>query len=126
MFLALKNWAKSLKHNLYALYLAYHHAEVPLSAKIIAAMVVAYALSPIDLIPDFIPIIGYLDDMILLPLGIALAIKLMPETIWQDCRHKAQTLNFKTLPHSKVAAIVVVALWITAFVFTVNLYLKVE
>ena len=74
MFLALKNWAESLKRNLYALYLAYHHAGVPLSAKIIAAMVVAYALSPIDLIPDFIPVIGYLDDMILLPLGIALGV----------------------------------------------------
>lgn len=66
----LKVWAKNLKHYLYALYLAYHHQNVPLIAKIVAVIVVSYALSPIDLIPDFIPIIGYIDDLILLPLGI--------------------------------------------------------
>ena len=108
----LKKWARHLKHYLYALYLAYHHKDVPLGAKIIAAIVVSYAISPIDLIPDFIPIIGYLDDFILLPLGIALAIKLMPENIWNECKAKAYQLTLKSLPRSKIAAFVIISIWI--------------
>ena len=97
----LKTWARHLKHYLYALYLAYHHKDVPIVAKTIAVMVVSYALSPIDLIPDFIPIIGYLDDFILLPLGIVLAIKLIPEEIWSDCKNKAHESTLNSLPRSK-------------------------
>lgn len=124
MFLRLKNWAKSLKHSLYALYLAYHNDQVPLLAKIIAVIVVTYALSPIDLIPDFIPIIGYLDDMILLPIGIALAIKLIPNDIWKECKNQAHTLNFKTLPHSKVAATIVISIWIVMIALLYMAYSK--
>lgn len=108
----LKVWAKNLKHYLYALYLAYHHQNVPLIAKIVAVIVVSYALSPIDLIPDFIPIIGYIDDLILLPLGIMLAIKLMPAEVWNECKMKAQESTFKSLPRSKMAAIAVIFIWI--------------
>ena len=111
MFAKLKKWALSVKHNLYALYLAYHHKDIPLLVKIIAVIVVAYALSPIDLIPDFIPLIGYLDDLILLPLGIALAVKLMPEAIWKECKAKAHQATLKSLPRSKIAAIVVISIW---------------
>jgi len=108
----LKTWARHLKHYLYALYLAYHHKDVPIVAKIIAVIVVSYALSPIDLIPDFIPIIGYLDDFILLPLGIVLAIKLIPEEIWSDCKNEAHQSTLKSLPRSKTAAFVVIIIWI--------------
>jgi len=108
----LKKWALSLKHNLYALYLAYHREDTPLIAKAIAIIVVTYALSPIDFIPDFIPIIGYLDDIILLPLGIALAVRLIPRTIWNECKDKAKETTLKSLPRSKIAAFIVISIWI--------------
>jgi len=76
-----KNWAAALKEDTYALYLASRDPRVPLVAKFIVVLVVTYALSPIDLIPDFIPVLGYLDDLLLLPLGIAPAIKLMPRDV---------------------------------------------
>lgn len=108
----LKVWAKNIKYHLYALYLVYHHQNVPLIAKIVAVIVVSYALSSIDLIPDFIPIIGYIDDLILLPLGIMLAIKLIPIEVWTECKIKAQEYTLKSLPRSKMAAIVVIFIWI--------------
>ncbi|WP_304543689.1 YkvA family protein [Sulfurimonas microaerophilic] len=122
MFAQIKKWAKSLKHYLYALYLAYHHKDVPLLAKIIIIIVVSYALSPIDLIPDFIPVIGYLDDFILLPLAIALAIRLVPEEIWSECKTKAHHSTLKSLPRSKIAALVVVLIWIVLAVLLYKLF----
>jgi len=83
-----------------------------LFAKIVVAITVAYALSPIDLIPDFIPILGSLDDLILLPLGITLAIKLIPPDIWNECKTKAHQLTLKSLPRSKYAAILIIFIWI--------------
>ena len=68
--------------------------RVPLLAKLVVVLVIAYALSPIDLIPDFIPVLGYLDDMLLLPLGIALAIKLMPRDVWEDCEQLLRQLGY--------------------------------
>lgn len=118
----LKTWARHLKHYLYALYLAYHHKDVPIIAKIIAVIVVSYALSPIDLIPDFIPIIGYLDDFILLPLGIVLAIKLIPEDIWNDCKNKAHHSTLKSLPRSKTAAFVIISIWIIMAVLLFRMF----
>ncbi|MDM5270845.1 YkvA family protein [Sulfurovum sp. zt1-1] len=118
----LKTWAKHLKHYLYALYLAYHHKDVPIVAKIMAVIVVSYALSPVDLIPDFIPIIGYLDDFILLPLGIALAIKLIPEEIWSECKNKAQQATLRSLPRSKTAAFVVISIWIIIAVLIFRMF----
>ncbi len=122
MFVKLKKLALSLKHYLYALYLAYHHKDVPIVAKIIAIIVVSYALSPIDLIPDFIPIIGYLDDFILLPLGIVLAIKLIPEEIWSDCKNEAHQSTLKSLPHSKTAAFVVIIIWIIMVILLFRMF----
>ena len=78
---AWKHWALALKEDTYALYLAARDPRVPRLGKLVVVLVVAYALSPIDLIPDFIPVLGYLDDLLLLPLGIALAIKLMPRDV---------------------------------------------
>ena len=122
MFKKLKKWALSLKHRLYALYLAYHRKDIPLMAKIVAIITVGYALSPIDLIPDFIPVIGYLDDMILLPLGIALAVRLIPKSIWNECKAEAQDATLKSLPHSKIAAVIVVIIWIFMIIMMLNIF----
>lgn len=85
----LKQRACSLKAETFALYLAARHPETPWYAKLIVASIVAYAFSPIDLIPDFVPVLGYVDDLILLPLGIALAIKMIPATVLAECQAKA-------------------------------------
>jgi len=112
MFEKLKIWAKKIKSTLFALYLAYQDPQTPLAAKIIAALVIAYALSPIDLIPDFIPVIGYLDDLLLLPLGIILAVKLIPEKIWERCINDAAFIENKRLPRSYIAGMVVILCWV--------------
>jgi len=120
MFNAWRGWARSLKRNTYALYLAARHPGVPVLAKILTALVAAYALSPIDLIPDFIPVLGYLDDMLLLPLGIALAIKLVPGPIWEECRQQADRELSSSLPRSRIAAAVIVAIWLLAISITLS------
>jgi len=89
---SIKQWAKTLKSNTLALYLAARHPDTPWYAKAMAGLVAAYALSPIDLIPDFIPVLGYLDDMLLLPLGIWLTVRLVPKPVWAQCRERAETL----------------------------------
>ncbi|WP_411677962.1 YkvA family protein [Caproicibacter sp.] len=86
----LKKRAKQLKTDIPALYLALRHRETPLAAKLCAGVTVAYALSPIDLIPDFIPLLGYLDDLIILPAMIALTVKLIPNEIMNNCRQEAK------------------------------------
>jgi len=85
-----KRRAGGLKRDVLALSLAYRHPATPLHAKIVAACVVVYALSPIDLIPDFVPVLGYLDDLILVPAGIALAIRLIPSQVMVESRAKAE------------------------------------
>jgi uncharacterized membrane protein YkvA (DUF1232 family) len=107
-----KQRAGRLRRETYALYLAYRDPRVPWHAKVFAAAVVAYAFSPLDLIPDFIPVLGYLDDLVLVPLGIALAIKMIPAGIMADSRVRADELLDKDHPHSWVAAAVVVAVWL--------------
>lgn len=112
---ALKKWASTLKKNTYALYLASRDTRVPILSKVIIALVVSYALSPIDLIPDFIPLIGYLDDLILLPLGIWLSIRLIPQAVWHECQALA-TKQISELPRNQRAAIVIVLIWLLAMV----------
>lgn len=107
----LRQWAATLKQDTYALYLASRHPRVPWAAKLVLVAVVGYALSPIDLIPDFIPVLGYLDDLLLLPLGIALAIRLIPPAIWQECRDTARTRLATAPPRSRTAAAVVGLIW---------------
>jgi uncharacterized membrane protein YkvA (DUF1232 family) len=85
----LKRWAGRLKAEVYALYLAYRDPRVPLHARVFAAVVVGYAFSPIDLFPDPIPVLGYLDDLVLIPIGIALAIRMIPTPVLTNCREKA-------------------------------------
>lgn len=96
------------------MYLASRDRRVPLAAKLVAAAVAAYALSPIDLIPDFIPVLGYLDDLILVPAGIALAIKLVPPHVLADCRAEAGRRFAQSGPTSRVGAVIVVVLWVVA------------
>ena len=103
---------RQLKAETYALYLAYRDPRVPLYARLFAACVVAYAFSPIDLIPDPIPVLGYLDDLILIPLGVALAIKMIPEPVLAECREKARQASRESRPVNRVAAGVVVAVWL--------------
>jgi len=112
---ALDNWkrrTRQLKTETYAVYLAYKDPRVPWYARLFAACVVGYAFSPIDLIPDPIPVLGYLDDLILVPLGITLALKIIPPAVLAECRDKAEIAMSEGQPTSWVAAIVVVSLWL--------------
>jgi len=105
----LKEWAWTLKRDVIALWLAARDSRVPLLAKIVAAVVAAYALSPIDLIPDFVPVLGYLDDLIIVPLGILLAVKLIPLPIMTDLRIKAAG---SARPASMAGFLLIVLIWI--------------
>ena len=107
-----KKRVRELKSETFALYLAARHPDTPWYAKIFVAGIVAYALSPIDLIPDFIPVLGYLDDLVLIPLGIAVAIKMIPPEILAECRSRAQTSTAGGRPVSRIAAVVIVGIWI--------------
>ncbi len=108
----LKERAKQLQKDIPAVVLALKDAETPVAAKVLALLAVAYALSPIDLIPDFIPVIGYLDDVILLPALIALTVKLIPQPVWERCREEAQAGLEDAGPRKWLFAIPVVAVWL--------------
>ena len=105
----LRRWARNIKRDVRALYLCARDPRVPWYAKAVALVVAAYALSPIDLIPDFIPVLGYLDDVILVPLGILLAVRLIPPAILAE--HRA-TATETRLPTSRSAALIIIAIWI--------------
>ncbi len=107
-----KQQARRLKTEVYALYLAYRDPRVPWYARLFAACVVGYAFSPIDLIPDVIPVLGYLDDLLLIPLGIALALKMIPPEVMADCRARAAAELREGKPVNWIAAAVIIALWI--------------
>lgn len=109
---SLKAWAGRLKTELRALYLAYKDPRTPLHARALAIVVVAYAFSPIDLIPDPIPILGYLDDLVLVPLGIALTLRMIPPDVLAECRAKARTEETGAGPKGTAAAVAVVAVWL--------------
>ena len=106
----LQTKARTLKHETVALWLAARDPRTPWAAKLVIAIVVAYALSPIDLIPDFIPVLGYLDDLVLLPLGIFLALKLIPATVLTEARQAAHQADVN-FAKSRTAAIVIALLW---------------
>ena len=108
----LKERASRLKAETYALYLAARHPGTPWYAKLLVAAIVAYALSPIDLIPDFVPILGYLDDLVLIPLGIALAIRMIPSSILEECRARSRESLVSGKSVGRIAGIVIVAVWI--------------
>ena len=109
----LKRWAGRLESETYALYLAYRDPRMPWYAKLFVALVVGYAFSPIDLIPDPIPVLGYLDDLILVPLGVALAVRMIPEDVLSESRQKAREMVERgERPVSRAAAAVIVVLWL--------------
>jgi len=112
----LRTWARQLKTETLALYFCCKHPQTPLGAKILATIVVAYALSPIDLIPDFIPVLGYLDDVILVPIGIYFTLKLIPPPVIEQCRTQARNWidERQARPRNYVAAAVIVLLWLGA------------
>ena len=106
----LRNWARALKRDVVALWVAARDPRTPLVAKLVAGAVAAYALSPIDLIPDFIPVLGYLDDLLIVPLGIALAIRLIPTPLMAEFRARAAERLDR--PRSLPAAVLIVAVWL--------------
>jgi uncharacterized membrane protein YkvA (DUF1232 family) len=106
----MKLWARRLKRDVVALWIAARDPRTPWLAKVFAAAVAAYALSPIDLIPDFIPILGYLDDLLIVPAGIALAIHLIPPAIMADFRRQADERADR--PRSLIAAVIIVFVWV--------------
>lgn len=108
----LKFKAKSLKKETAALYLACKRPDVPLYAKVVIILVVGYALSPIDFIPDFIPVFGYLDDLIIVPAGIALSIKLIPGPVMDECRQQSEDIFRSGRPKNWAAATVIILVWI--------------
>ena len=115
----LEAWAQKLKQEVITLWFAYRHPDTPWYAKAFAALVVAYAFSPIDLIPDFIPIIGLLDDALLVPLGIWVAVKLIPPHAYAAAREQARAWgdDREGRPRSMIMAAAIVTLWIAAAAF---------
>ena len=110
---------RQLKQETYAIYIACKDPRVPWYARVFAGFVVAYAFSPIDLIPDIIPILGYLDDLILVPLGIILVLKMIPPDVLAECREKAEVIISQGKPTSKIAAVVIVGIWLLLAVLAV-------
>ena len=110
----LKQWARVIKRDVDALYLASRDPRVPWHAKAMAAVIAGYALSPIDLIPDFIPVVGYLDDLVLVPLGILLVIRLIPPELMAEHRAAATAAAAAKPPLSWRAAAIIIGLWIAA------------
>jgi len=106
-----KQWARIVKRDVHALYRAGRDPRVPWYAKALALCIAGYALSPIDLIPDFVPVLGYLDDVIIVPLGILLVVKLIPPDIMAE--HRALAAAAQERPGSRTAAIVIVLIWLT-------------
>lgn len=113
MLTHLKAWAKNLKRDVVALWIAASSPRTPTAAKLVAGAVAAYALSPIDLIPDFIPILGYLDDLMIVPLGIALAVRLISPVLMAEFRAEALAV---ARPVNRLMAVAIVVLWLAVFV----------
>ena len=114
--MGLRDWAARLKRSCVVLQLALRHPRTPWYAKACGAATLLYALAPIDLIPDFIPVLGYLDDLVIVPLGIMLAMRLVPVAVLVDCREKARQRMAAGMPTSRAGAAIVVAVWIGVLV----------
>lgn len=112
MLAQMKQWARLIKRDVHAIYLASRDQRVPWHAKMLGIAIAAYALSPIDLIPDFIPVLGYLDDLIIVPLGIALVVKLIPSDVMAEHRELADAAQDR--PVSMVGGAMIIAVWILA------------
>jgi len=111
MMATLRQWAAQLKHHTLTIYFVARDRRTPLPLRLLALLVAAYALSPVDLIPDFIPVIGYLDDLVLVPLGLALVVRLAPPHVLASAREQARAIAQR--PVSRVAGAVIATLWLT-------------
>jgi uncharacterized membrane protein YkvA (DUF1232 family) len=120
-----KQRARRLSAQAYALYLAYRHPRTPWYAKVFAALIVGYVFSPIDPIPDFIPGVGLLDEMVVVPIGVLLAAKMIPPDVFEECREKAREVAEGEKPVSRIAAVVIVAVWVLCVALAVLLALRV-
>ena len=120
-----KRWARQLSAQTYALYLAYRHPKTPWYAKVFAALIVGYVFSPIDPIPDFIPGVGLLDEMVVVPIGVLIAAKMIPREVFEECQEKAREVAEGKKPVSRVAAVVVVAVWLLCVALAVFLAARV-
>jgi uncharacterized membrane protein YkvA (DUF1232 family) len=109
-----KQWARLIRRDAHALYLAARDPRVPWYAKVIAVAVASYALSPIDLIPDFVPVLGYLDDLIIVPLGIALVVWMIPQPVMAEHRAEAEAASQR--PVSRAAAVAIASVWVVSAV----------
>ena len=123
-----KRKARGLKVQTLALYYAYRDPRVPWYAKALTAVIVAYAFSPIDLIPDFIPILGYLDDLVLIPLGVSLVLRLIPPQVMEECRARAEASLNEKRPEFRIMAVIIVLLWLVVIAWLawtgLNLFAK--
>ncbi|OCJ18361.1 hypothetical protein A6U87_05580 [Rhizobium sp. AC44/96] len=117
-----KSWAKSLKRDIVALWLAARDDRVPWHAKAVAGAVAVYALSPVDLIPDFIPVLGYLDDLIIVPFGILLATRLIPPGVMADLR--AQAAARLKRPSGRAGMIFILVVWACCIIYMGLLFLR--
>lgn len=116
---AMEQWkqrGRQLKREAYVVYLAFRDPRTPWYAKLLAVAILAYVFSPIDLIPDFVPLLGSLDDLVLVPLGVALLLRLIPPAVLADCRLRAEALAERGRPMRLVGAAVIVGLWLAAVV----------
>jgi uncharacterized membrane protein YkvA (DUF1232 family) len=113
----LKDWARTIKRDVHAIYLAARDPRTPWYAKALALCVAGYALSPIDLIPDFIPVLGYFDDAIIVPLGVLAVIKLIPPDVMAE--HRAAAALSEARPVSRTAAVVIACIWVASLALTV-------
>ena len=121
MLEGLKHKARLLKTEVYAIYLAYKDPRIPWYARILSICIVGYAFSSFDLIPDFIPILGYLDDLILVPLGIILVLKMIPKNLMAEYREQAKVLMLKGKPVNRIAATVIVGIWVGLAILAVGI-----
>lgn len=118
-----KQWARTIKRDVHAVWLAARDPRTPWFAKMLALVVAAYAVSPIDLIPDFIPVLGYIDDIIIVPLGIFLVVKLIPPVVMKE--HRATADEASERPISRIAAGVFICIWIFSAVFLIRMLLRI-
>ena len=114
---------KQLKKQVIIVYLAYMHKDLEWYKKAFLLLILLYAVSPIDLIPDFIPIIGLLDDMILIPLGIVIAIKIIPKNIWEECKLNAESDISIDSKYKKIGAVIVALIWLIILILLIKTFI---
>lgn len=116
----IKSKAKQLKKQIVIVYLAYMHKDVKWYQKAFLLLIIVYAVSPVDLIPDFIPVLGLLDDIILIPLGIIIAIKIIPQSVWEECRLAAENEVGIDGKYKKIGAALIALIWIAVLILVIK------